>query len=128
MTIGFASQVQIHIDVKSEWSVGCHWGTLRQKAHEHIMEPPTALEAELKRLAIDHRSFQVGRSMHCNYQSFRFYRILVFVFVHLALKILNGPKLMLRNTLGAYFGEAKPASLKNICMRPCAVDSNLFYG
>ena len=59
MTAGVASQVQIHLDVKSEWSVGCHWGTLRQKAHEHIMEPPTALEAELRRRSIDQGSFQV---------------------------------------------------------------------
>lgn len=51
--------VQIHLDVKSEWSVGCHWGTLRQKAHEHIMEPPNALEAELRRRSIDQGSFQV---------------------------------------------------------------------
>jgi len=41
--------VQIHQDLGAQWSVGCHWGTLRQKALEHVMQPPRDLKAELNR-------------------------------------------------------------------------------
>jgi L-ascorbate metabolism protein UlaG (beta-lactamase superfamily) len=41
--------VQIHEDLGAQWSVGCHWGTLRQKALEHVAQPPRDLAAELER-------------------------------------------------------------------------------
>lgn len=51
--------VQIHMDVKSELSIGCHWGTFRQKALEHVADPPRLLAAELCRLDMSSEDFCV---------------------------------------------------------------------
>ena len=51
--------VEIHEDLGAQWSVGCHWGTLRQKALEHVAQPPRDLAAELARKGLPHSVFEV---------------------------------------------------------------------
>jgi len=52
-------QVQISLDLGAQWSVGCHWGTLRQKALEHVAQPPKDLKTELDRRGINDGVFEV---------------------------------------------------------------------
>eukprot|EP00960_Hanusia_phi_P038002 753241-Hanusia_phi.AAC.2 len=51
--------VQIHLALGSSWSVGCHWGTLRQKALEHVLDPPKVVQAELERRKMKSTEFEV---------------------------------------------------------------------
>ncbi|EKX49246.1 hypothetical protein GUITHDRAFT_93321 [Guillardia theta CCMP2712] len=51
--------VQIHLALGSSWSVGCHWGTLRQKALEHVLDPPKVVQAELERRKMKPTDFEV---------------------------------------------------------------------
>lgn len=48
--------VQIHIDVKSKKSVGCHWGTF-SLANEFYLEPKTKLDEEVKKRNLIENSF-----------------------------------------------------------------------
>jgi N-acyl-phosphatidylethanolamine-hydrolysing phospholipase D len=48
--------VQIHIDVKSKKSVGCHWGTF-SLANEFYLEPKIKLDEEVKKRNLNENSF-----------------------------------------------------------------------
>lgn len=48
--------VQIHIDVKSNKSIGIHWGTFAL-ANEYYLEPPVKVAEALKKFRLDAESF-----------------------------------------------------------------------
>lgn len=51
-----AQAVKIHQDVKSNHSIGVHWGTFKL-TNEHYLEPKTLLAEELKKANLDQDSF-----------------------------------------------------------------------
>jgi len=53
--------VQVHVDLRAERSVACHWGTLRQMAHEHVLEPKWTLEAELDKRGLPRDLFRTSK-------------------------------------------------------------------
>ncbi len=50
--------VQIHMDVRSNKSIGVHWGTFAM-ANEYFMEPPKKLSQAVKNKKLDPLSFTV---------------------------------------------------------------------
>lgn len=48
--------VQIHMDVRSEKSIGIHWGTFRL-THEHYLEPRTKLKEEVEKQNLQPEDF-----------------------------------------------------------------------
>jgi len=52
-----ADAVQVHIDVRSQQSIACHWGTFRL-ADEPLAEPPALLTHELAEARIDPSTFR----------------------------------------------------------------------
>ena len=49
--------VQIHLDVKSKFSVGMHWGTFLNLTDEPLVEPPQKLKEAMKKSNLDEDSF-----------------------------------------------------------------------
>jgi N-acyl-phosphatidylethanolamine-hydrolysing phospholipase D len=60
-----AEAVQIHQDVRSRFSIACHWGTFRL-TDEPLNEPPVLLYQALKKQGIepaDFRAVQPGQTL-----------------------------------------------------------------
>ena len=56
--------VKVHDEVKSKFSLGIHWGTLRQ-GKEHYLAPPKDLKAALDAANIDEAKFVTFQHGEC---------------------------------------------------------------